>query len=93
MIPVAISQIQSQTLTFTLTGLITNKYYKFAVSAVNIVGEGLTAESAPIITATVPGQPGTPSLKSSAKDKIEIMWSDPIDLGGTTLDSYVIEMD
>lgn len=38
-----------------MTGLITNKYYKFAVSATNIVGEGLTTVSVPIITATVPG--------------------------------------
>jgi len=41
----------------------------------------------------VPGQPLAPTLKISSKTSLEIMWDDPIDLGGTTLDAYVVEMD
>ena len=44
-----------QTLTFSKAGLTTDKYYKFAVSAINIIGEGPYTQSAPIITATIPG--------------------------------------
>jgi hypothetical protein len=58
-----------------------------------VVGEGDQTISDAIITATIPGQPQTPALRSSSKTHIEIIWSDPLDLGGTTLDSYVIEMD
>jgi hypothetical protein len=82
-----------QTLSFSLAALTTNRYYKFGVTAVNSAGEGPMAVSDAIITATVPGQPQTPALKSSSKVHIEVMWSDPLDLGGTTLDTYIIEMD
>jgi hypothetical protein len=82
-----------QTLTFSISGLTTNRYYKFAVAAVNVVGTGPKTTSSAIITATITGQPQTPALKSSSKTHIEIIWSDPLDLGGTTLDSYIVEMD
>jgi hypothetical protein len=93
LLPTPIGTTSWQTLTFSVAGLTTDRYYTFAVAAVNVVGEGPAKTSAPIITATVPGQPQTPALKSSSKSHIEIMWSDPIDLGGTALESYIIEMD
>lgn len=82
-----------QTLTFSISGLTTDSYYTFAVAAVNLVGESPQTVSQAIITATIPGQPPTPALKSSSKTHIEISWSDPLNLGGTNLDSYIVEMD
>jgi len=93
LLPTPIGTTSWQTLTFSVAGLTTDRYYTFAVAAVNVVGEGPVKISAPIITATVPGQPQTPALKTSSKSHIEIMWSDPIDLGGTALESYIVEMD
>jgi titin len=80
-------------LTYSVTGLTTNRYYTFAVTAVNVVGESSRATSAAIITATVPGQPSTPSLISQSKTSINIGWSNPINTGGTSLTGFIIEMD
>jgi hypothetical protein len=54
-IKTSIGSTSWQTLTFSQAGLQTNKYYLFAVSSVNVVGESTITMSAPIITATVPG--------------------------------------
>jgi hypothetical protein len=89
----AIGSTTWQTLTFSKTALTTNTNYLFAVSAYNAVGDGPQATSIPILTATVPGQPQTPALVSSSKSSLQISWSDPVDLGGTTLQSYVVQMD
>jgi hypothetical protein len=80
-------------LTFSKSGLDQGLYYKFAVAAVNAIGTSDKAESVPIIAATIPGVPQTPSLLYQSKTAIGIQWSDPLDLGGTTLDEYIIEMD
>lgn len=53
----SIASTNWQTLQFTRAGLNTDTYYKFAVSAYNVVGESDKAYSIGIITATVPGQP------------------------------------
>jgi hypothetical protein len=54
-INVPIGSTSWQTRSFSISGLTTNKYYRFAVAAVNIVGEGAQVNTAPIITAKVPG--------------------------------------
>ena len=59
----------------------------------NEIGTSSKAESAPIIAATVPGVPQTPSLLYQSKTAIGIQWSDPLELGGTPLLSYIVEMD
>ena len=89
----AIGTTSATTLTFSVTGLTTNRYYTFAVTAVNIIGESPQSTSSPIITATVPGKPHRPSLISQSKTSINIGWSDPTNLGGTTLTGYKIQMD
>ena len=53
----AIGSTSATTLTFSVTGLTTNRYYTFAVTAENVIGESPQSTSAPIITATVPGKP------------------------------------
>lgn len=58
-----------------------------------MIGESDKVTSIPILAATVPGQPQPPIMKSQSKIHLEIQWSDPIDLGGTALDAYIIEMD
>ena len=88
-----IGTTSSSTLTFSSTGLTTNRYYTFAVSALNIIGESGRTSSSPIITATVPGRPSTPILISQSKTSINIGWSDPTNNGGTQLTGYRIEMD
>jgi titin len=55
MLPESIGSTSWSTLTFTKTGLQTDMYYTFAVSAVNVVGESPQTESVAIITATIPG--------------------------------------
>ena len=86
----AVGTTSATTLTFSITGLTTNRYYTFAVTAVNIIGESSQATSSPIITATVPGQPSKPSLISQSKTSLNIGWSDPNNLGGTSLTGYKI---
>lgn len=88
-----IAETTRQTLTFSKSGLQTGQYYRFAISAYNAIGEGIKSGQASIITATVPGAPQTPTLVSQSKTQIGIAWQDPLNLGGTTLDSYVVEMD
>jgi len=63
------------------------------VTALNIVGESELTLSAPILTATIPGAVQSLQLKSQSKSHLEIRWSDPLDLGGTALQTYIVEMD
>jgi len=71
----------------------TNKLYKLGVTAINIIGESARVESQSFLTATVTSQPPIPILKSRSKSHLEITWQDPINLGGTALDYYIVEMD
>lgn len=89
----SIGNTSSSTLTFSQTGLTTNRYYTFAVSAVNIIGESSRTSSQPIITATIPGKPSTPILISQGKTSLNIGWNNPTNNGGTPLTGYRIEMD
>lgn len=93
MISTSIANTNWQTLIFSKSGLTTNIYYKFAVSAYNVIGESPKVLSIPIITATVPDQPIGLSLISQDKSHIKIGWSDPLNEGGTTLQNYIVEMD
>ncbi len=63
------------------------------MTALNIVGESAITLSAPILTATIPGAVQSLQLKSQSKSHLEIRWSDPLDLGGTALQTYIVEMD
>ena len=63
------------------------------MAAVNEIGTSSQSPPVTIIAATVPGVPAAPTLLSQSKTAIGIAWNDPIDIGGTTLDTYVIEMD
>lgn len=58
-----------------------------------MVGESTLTESAPILSATVPDQPHKPLLKSQSKSHLEIQWTDPLNDGGTAIESYIVEMD
>jgi len=93
MLPESIGSTSWSTLIFTKTGLQTDMYYTFSVSAVNVVGESPQTESEAIITATIPGIVQSLAKKTQSKTHIEVQWSDPLDLGGTTLESYIVEMD
>jgi titin len=73
-LPDSIGDTTWQTLQFTQSGLDTDRYYIFAVSAINIVGESPTTSSESIITATVPGVPQALSMKSQSQTHIEIQW-------------------
>jgi hypothetical protein len=57
------------------------------------VGVSALTSSSAILAATVPGTPTSLSVKTQDKYHIQLQWNDPVDIGGTTLDSYVIEMD
>lgn len=70
-----------------------NMYYMFGVTAINVVGESNMTISHSILTATVPGVPQQIKVANQTRTWIQIAWSDPIELGGTTLNSYVVEMD
>ena len=61
--------------------------------ALNEIGESSVSASVSIIAATVPGIPQTPSLLSQSKTQIGIAWSDPVDLGGSPLLQYKVQMD
>jgi hypothetical protein len=82
-----------QTLSFTKSGLTAGLYYKFAVSAINDLGESLKSNSVTIIAATVPNQVSTPSLYSQSKTSIGISWTDPLENGGTPITNYLVQMD
>lgn len=64
MISTPVGTTSYQTLSFTKSGLTAGLYYKFAVSAVNDLGESLHSSSVSIIAATLPGQVATPTLYS-----------------------------
>ena len=61
--------------------------------AFNDIDKGPLSDSVSIIAATVPGPPQTPTLQSQSKTQIGITWNDPVDLGGTPLQTYLIQMD
>lgn len=78
---------------FPKSGLTTGAYYKFTVQAFNIIGDGPQSSEVSIIAATVPGAPAQPTLLIATKELIGIAWNDPIELGGTTLDTFLVQMD
>ena len=61
--------------------------YRFAVRAVNSIGESLYSDTLSVIAATVPGTPSTPSIVSASSASLQIEWDEPAS-GGTVITNY-----
>ena len=61
--------------------------YRFAVRAVNSIGESLYSDTLSVIAATVPGTPTAPSIVSASSASIQIEWDEPAS-GGTVITNY-----
>lgn len=56
---------------FTISGLTTGRGYEFTVQATNAVGNGeASSPSITIISAVVPGAPGTPTVLTSSQTQV-----------------------
>ena len=80
---------------FEVTGLKPNKQYKFRVKAKNAVGWG-PASKADVDCVlkpdyVKPDAPGTPVVKRTGKNFVELEWEAPLKDGGSRITGYVVE--
>ncbi|HEY3419204.1 MAG TPA: fibronectin type III domain-containing protein [Methanomassiliicoccales archaeon] len=76
----------------TLTDLANGRSYTFAVSAHNIIGDGIRSSavtSTPSVTLTVPGVP-TGLVAVPGDGQVSLSWTIPSGNGGSVIDYYVI---
>jgi hypothetical protein len=63
------------------------------VIAVNDVGQSLPSLSTPLVIATVPGAPGSPTKIDSTQTSIKIQWVAPTIDGGSPVTDYEVKVD
>lgn len=78
----------ASTTSYQAIALTTGVSYEFRVLAVNDVGESLPSTSTPMVIATVPGAPGTPSKIDQTLTTIKIQWIAPSINGGSPVTDY-----
>lgn len=77
-------------LSFNMTGLTADNFYRFKVTALNRVGESLTSDYSTFYCADLPGSPGAPTLVSSNTSAVTFEWTPPVDSGGADINYYEI---
>lgn len=83
------------TTTATLTGLVNDQQYSFAVVAHNSVGAGaqsLTVTASPTTVLHVPGVP-TGLTATPGNTQVTLTWNAPSNNGGAAIDSYIVYVD
>jgi len=71
------------------TGLINGKYYVYAITAHNSVGEGPLSNSTSDIPKRIPSEPLDLSIDWDDQ-QLSLSWSPPLNNGGAQIDSYMI---
>ena len=80
----------SSNMSFTVSNLANGLYYKFKVSALNIIGESSLSSDFSFLCASTPSSPGQPFLISSSKTNIKFGFSYSTSIGGASLLSYEV---
>ena len=81
--------VETNALSYTVTGLTNNVHYRFKVRAVNAAGEGTVSDEALGIPkpVTTPGGPRAPQI-SSGNSSVTVQWLPPLQDGGTPVLHY-----
>uniref|UniRef100_A0A8C5C8N8 Titin n=1 Tax=Gadus morhua TaxID=8049 RepID=A0A8C5C8N8_GADMO len=72
----------------------TGSEYQFRITAENRYGKGPVLVSECVVAQypyKLPGSPGTPSISSSTKDSMVVIWNEPVNDGGSTILGYHLE--
>jgi hypothetical protein len=75
---------------FNHTGLVPGRSYRYAVSVINLAGEGPMSIVRTFLAAVPPSAPSRPELVRSTKKSLTIQWSPPVSLGGGVISKYVV---
>jgi|GEM_PF-1437327 len=75
--------------TYTVTGLTNGKRYYFAVSAINLAGEGQKSNETSAVPCTVPSAPQNMSA-TAGNENVTLTWEPPADTGGMPITNYTI---
>jgi len=82
---------RADVLTYTATkGIKKSLWYKFKVTAINIIGESQLSPDLTVFVAVVPSTPVDFEFVSSDAGSIELKWKEPMYDGGATLTGYYI---
>jgi len=87
---VKVKSVGPSTYLWTNTGLLNNQTYLYEVAAVNIIGEGLPSAVISVTTYGTPWAPTNVKAVATAKGQITVTWSQPGNLGGTSLQNYCV---
>ncbi|CEL98343.1 unnamed protein product [Vitrella brassicaformis CCMP3155] len=80
-------------LTYTHSGLITGRTYRFAVSTLDNAGEGAQSGIQSFLAASLPSAPTAVTLVSSSATNIQLSWSPPTSTGGASSIDYTVYWD
>jgi hypothetical protein len=72
------------------TGLVPGRRYRYAVTVVNIAGEGPMSPYRSFLAAVPPTAPSKPELIVSDATTLDVQWSPPVSLGGGIISKYVV---
>lgn len=78
------------TLTYTATGLIPGRYYRFKATALNKIGESDPSTEATFLAADFPSAPSQPYLIWSTSTQVKFGWYPPSDNGGGQIIGYQV---
>ena len=70
----------------TMAGLSSGRSYRFQVSAVSAVGEGLRSEH--VTQSTAPGKPAAPIVVGQSSNAISLSWNTPNVTTGSSVTSF-----
>jgi chitodextrinase len=79
--------------TFLHTGLVANTTYTYRVSAINSAGTGNPSNEATATTLSVPSAPRNLSATVISSSQIDLIWTAPLNNGGTAITGYKILRD
>jgi predicted phage tail protein len=83
----------ASTTSYQAIALTTGITYEFRVVAINDVGESIPSTSTPMVIATVPGEPSSPSKIDQTLTTLKIQWIAPTIDGGSPVTDYQIKID
>lgn len=73
--------------------LVPGDFYRFRITARNVIGDSSVSSELEVMAATLPGKPSTPIRLTSTETSISIQWNAPTDNGGTSITDYQVLWD